>query len=289
MDARIAERPPGRAMIAPPPTSAAAIHAARPEVFQLLMRTPAFRPARGGAAQDRRSTVRVLSYMTDPNGVHSEIAAREASGDLSRSGALAASPVGQPAPVARVMGDDPVEATKRQLSQSPGFAGQDFEAAAVRQGVEQFGEMVRKVDFPEVRGRPDQERIPGDRRKLDRADARLWRAYRQRRQDDRPVHARQYRRGRWPRLSRRCLSRRAFGRHRQYRVMISRTGRKPRSRLRGWRQTAQNAAVRLAEISREMNVNPPVTDLSDANAELRLVTAARLQMAKSRQQLRPPW
>jgi hypothetical protein len=47
----------------------------------------------------------------------------------------------------------------------------------------------------------------------------------------------------------------------------------------------ENAAVRLAEISREMNVNPPVTDLSDANAELRLVTAARLQMAKSRQQL----
>jgi hypothetical protein len=34
-----------------------------------------------------------------------------------------------------------------------------------------------------------------------------------------------------------------------------------------------------------MNVNPPVTDLSDANAELRLVTAARLQMAKARQQL----
>jgi hypothetical protein len=43
--------------------------------------------------------------------------------------------------------------------------------------------------------------------------------------------------------------------------------------------------VRLAEISREMNVNPPVTDLSDANAELRLVTAARMEMARSRQQL----
>ncbi|MCP4289819.1 MAG: hypothetical protein GY792_36270, partial [Gammaproteobacteria bacterium] len=43
--------------------------------------------------------------------------------------------------------------------------------------------------------------------------------------------------------------------------------------------------VRLAEISREMNVNPPITDLSDADAELRLVTGARLEMARSRQTL----
>ena len=46
-----------------------------------------------------------------------------------------------------------------------------------------------------------------------------------------------------------------------------------------------NAAVRLAEISRDLNLSPPVSDISDADAELRLVTAARLQMAKSRQQL----
>src|SRR6478752_1733291 len=83
----------GRAMVAPPPTSAA-VDATRPEVFQLLMRTPAFL---GLPPDERRriagDTVRVLSYMTDPGGVHSEIAAREASGDLPRSGALAASPV----------------------------------------------------------------------------------------------------------------------------------------------------------------------------------------------------
>ena len=39
----------------------------------------------------------------------------------------------------------------------------------------------------------------------------------------------------------------------------------------------ENAEVRLAEISHEMNLNPPVSDITDANAELRLVTAARLQ------------
>jgi hypothetical protein len=150
---RIAEPPAGRTLVAPPPTSADAIQAARPEVFQLLMRTPAFL---GLPEQERRriagDTVRVLSYMTDPNGVHSEIAAREANGDLPRSGALAASPVGRAAPVARAQAENPVEATKRQLSQSPGFAGQDFEAGAVRQGVEQFGEMVQKVDFPKFVG-----------------------------------------------------------------------------------------------------------------------------------------
>jgi hypothetical protein len=47
----------------------------------------------------------------------------------------------------------------------------------------------------------------------------------------------------------------------------------------------ENPTVRLAEISRDLNLNPPVTDISDANAELRLTTAARLHMAKSRQQL----
>src|SRR5262249_4618254 len=47
----------------------------------------------------------------------------------------------------------------------------------------------------------------------------------------------------------------------------------------------EDRAQRLAEISRDLNLNPPVTDISDANAELRLTTAARLHMAKSRQQL----
>jgi len=47
----------------------------------------------------------------------------------------------------------------------------------------------------------------------------------------------------------------------------------------------ENAAQRLTDISRELGVEPPVTDISDPNAELKIVTAARLQMAKSRQQL----
>src|SRR5262249_8405968 len=38
------------------------------------------------------------------------------------------------------------------LSQAPGQVGKDFEAGAVRQGVEQFGALVQKVDFPKFVG-----------------------------------------------------------------------------------------------------------------------------------------
>jgi hypothetical protein len=285
MDTRIAERPPGRAMVAPPPTSAAAIQAARPEVLQLLMRTPAFLSL---PEEERRKIagdmVRVLSYMTDPNGVHSEIAAREASGDLPRSGALAASPVAQAAPVARVMADDPVQATKRQLSQSPGFAGEDFEAGAVRQGVEQFGEMVRKVDFPKFVG----GLIKNVFQAIVESSIEQMRAYGElignvakttdqfMRDNIGEAAGRDYLADAYPDVLSVGIDNTAND------FADGEEAAQPPPRLEA---NGENAAVRLAEISREMNVNPPVTDLSDANAELRLVTAARLQMAKSRQQL----
>ena len=54
--------------------------------------------------------------------------------------------------LARAQEDDPVEATKRSLSQSPGMVGDKFKAGAVREGVEQFGALVKKVDFPKFVG-----------------------------------------------------------------------------------------------------------------------------------------
>ena len=62
-------------------------------------------------------------------------------------------------------------------------------------------------------------------------------------------------------------------------------GARRRRRPRSARHQGRGSGRRLAEISRDLGVNPPITDISDPNAELRLVTAARLQMAKSRQQL----
>ena len=285
MTAVAVDRPPVAADPALPPTSAAALEAARPEVFQLLMRTPAFL---GLPEEERRriagDTVRVLSYMTDPNGVRSEVAAREASGDLPRSGALAPSPVASSGPVSRALEDDPVEATKRQLSQSPGFAGKDFQGGAVREGVEQFGALVQKVDFPKFVG----GLIKNVFQAIVESSIEQMRAYGElianvakttdqfMRDNIGEAAGRDYLADAYPDV----LS--VGGGTTADAFATGETAEQPTSRMEAH---GDNTAERLAEISREMSVNPPITDLSDADAELRLVTAARLQMAKSRQQL----
>lgn len=43
---------------------------------------------------------------------------------------------------------DPVTSLKERLAEKPGQVGQEFEAGGVREGVQQFGELVKKVDFP---------------------------------------------------------------------------------------------------------------------------------------------
>ena len=282
MNPRIAQPPPARAVAAPPPTSAAAIDATRPEVFQLLMRTPAFLSL---PEEERRKiasdTVRVLSYMTDPNGVHSEIAARETGGGMPSGTRVAQA---QSAPLAAALKESPVEATKRQLSESPGFAGGDFEAGAVRQGVEQFGEMVQKVDFPKFVG----GLIRNVFQAIVESSIEQMRAYGElianvakttdqfMRDNIGEAAGRDYLADAYPDVL-------SVGTGNTADSFADEEGaEQPPPRLEA---NGEDAAVRLAEISREMNVNPPVTDLSDANAELRLVTAARLQMAKSRQQL----
>ena len=263
-----------------PPASAAAFDATRPEVKRLLTAIPAFLDL---PEDERRRiaahTVQVLAYMADPGGVQADVAAREASGDLPRSGALPA------APAARALADEnPVEATKRQLSQSPGFAGKDFQAGAVQQGVQQFGEMVQKVDFPKFVGGLIQNVFQA----IVESSIQQMRAYGElianvakttdqfMRDNIGEAAGRDYLADAYPDVLGIDLGSTADA------FEEGEGAEPPPPRLQA---TGDNAAVRLAEISREMNVNPPVTDLSDANAELRLVTAARLQMAKSRQQL----
>ncbi|QAY75978.1 hypothetical protein [Sphingosinicella sp. BN140058] len=263
----------------PPTTSAEALDATRPEVRRLLTAIPAFL---GLPDEERKriaaDTVHVLSYMTDPGGVQAEIAEREANGELPRSGALAA------APAARALDESATEATKRQLAKSPGFAGKDFEAGAVRQGVEQFGEMVQKVDFPKFVG----GLIKNVFQAIVESSIEQMRAYGElianvakttdqfMRDNIGEAAGRDYLADAYPDVLSVDVGTTADG------FADEEGAEQPPPRLQA---NGDNAAVRLAEISREMNINPPVTDLSDANAELRLVTAARLQMAKSRQQL----
>src|SRR6185295_19943913 len=43
---------------------------------------------------------------------------------------------------------DAVDDLKARLAAKPKLIGEEFKAGAVREGVEQFGELVKKVDFP---------------------------------------------------------------------------------------------------------------------------------------------
>lgn len=284
-----------RQMIAatPEPASAGgdgAFAASREAVRRLLTAIPNFT----GLSETERqqlamATVKVLTYMADPGGVFSEVAAREARGELpagSLPGELKPAAAAMAAPVAEGL-EDAVEATKQNLSSSPGFAGKDFQAGAVKQGVQQFGEMVQKVDFPKfvggliknvfqaiVESSIEQMRAYGE------LIANVAKTTDQFMRDNIGEGAgRDFLADTYPDVLSVEIG---GGASESFADEGDESGTAARSQVvaRG-----DDAAVRLAEISRDLNLTPPVSDISDANAELRLVTAARLQMAKSRQQL----
>ncbi|WP_175794429.1 hypothetical protein [Burkholderia ambifaria] len=271
-----------------PPTSAAAFDATRPEVRRLLTAIPSFLDL---PDDERRriaaDTVRVLAYLADPNGVHAEIAEREANGELPATGLARPIAPPHPVPAATALADDPVTATKRQLAQDPGFAGKDFQAGAVKQGVEQFGQMVQKVDFPKfvggliknvfqaiVESSIEQMRAYGE------LIANVAKTTGQFMSDNISEGAgRDYLADSFPDV----LSVQAQDGAGAFDAdSAGAAAAAAPSRLVAQGDDAQQ---RLAEISRTYNLDPPVTDLSDDKSELRLVTAARLQMAKQRQQL----
>lgn len=103
----------------------------RSEVRSILEATPAFRAM---SAPDQKALanamVRVSSYLADD--------------PQALAGALAEQKGQQPAEEKK----DPVGDIGMRLAEKPGQVGKDFKAGAVREGVEQFGEMVKKVDFP---------------------------------------------------------------------------------------------------------------------------------------------
>lgn len=279
------------ALAAPPPVPASreAFDASRAAVQRLLTAIPSFPglsdEERTGMAQ---ATVKVLSFMADPNGVYSEVAAREARGDLP-AGTLPNNVAAEvaPAPTARALAD-PVEDTKKALSKSPGFAGKDFEAGAVRQGVEQFGEMVQKVDFPKFVG----GLIKNVFQAIVESSIEQMRAYGELIANVAKTTD-QFMRDNIGEGAGRDFLAQSYPDDLSVEIGGTAEGfaddgdaaAAPAAPTAQLRAVGDDAAVRLAEISRNLNLSPPVTDITDANAELRLVTAARLQMAKSRQQL----
>jgi hypothetical protein len=257
-------------------TTPEAIDAVRPQVRALLTDIPAFHvlppdEQRAMAA----NMVKVMSYIADPNGVVGSLPAPPA-----QAQSLARSPQ---QPLARAQ-NDAVEATKQSLSSSPGMVGKDFKAGAVREGVDQFGALVKKVDFPKfvggliknvfqaiVESSIEQMRAYGE------LIANVSKTVDSFMQDNISAGA-----GRdW--LAQKYPD--ALGVETSSSSTSFAEGGAAPPVTASLVARGENAEVRLAEISHEMNLNPPVSDITDADAELRLVTAARLQMAKSRQQL----
>jgi len=114
------------------PTPTDQLAQVRSEVRSILEATPAFRAM---STPDQRALanamVRVGTYLVDaPDAVASALA------DQAKST--------EPAEEKK----DPVGDIGMRLAEKPGQVGKDFKAGAVREGVEQFGEMVKKVDFP---------------------------------------------------------------------------------------------------------------------------------------------
>ncbi|MDZ3832308.1 MAG: hypothetical protein U0S50_10870 [Sphingopyxis sp.] len=239
--------------------SADAIARVRPQVREMLTNIPAFgemsAEEQGNLANNM---VKVLAFMDDPNSIVSEAMA----GDP-----LAAAMVGpQKKP-------DANEQTRQNLSKSPGFAGKDFEAGAARQGTDQFVRLVQEVDFPAFVGGLINnvfQTIVSSSIEQMRAYAELVANVAKSASDYMNENiglgqGRDYLADRFPDLLR------------------VEPGEEGQSRLV---PTGEDPEAGIAEIYKTMGIpGEPITDLDDENQEMQLVNAARLAMAKSRQQL----
>jgi hypothetical protein len=238
----------------------------RPQVRDILMSSEGFRKL---PPEEQRSLagqmVKVATYMANPNGLAKE--------ELGPGGGVLATAQA-----------DGVEATKDRLSKAPGFAGKDFVPGATKAGVEQFGELVKKVDFPMfvsgliqnvfqaiVDSSIQQMRAYGEllanvaktvdqfaQDNITENNARDWLV--QRFPDDLEVDTESMAGG--------------------FAEGDVEPPVQPKIVAKG-----EDTEAALQKISESLQIANAITDLSDEEQERRLVQAARLQIARSRQQL----
>src|SRR5688572_17241070 len=109
--------------------------AVRPRVQELLTAAPGFAKLSPDERRDlAEKMVKVCAYMANPDGLATAAAAADAAA-ASAAPALATAQA------------DGVKLAKERAATDPGFAGEDFVGGASRHGTEQFGELVKKVDF----------------------------------------------------------------------------------------------------------------------------------------------
>ena len=247
------------------------LNVVRPEVRNILDATPAYKKlSPDEQKQIARSMVKVAAYMSNPDGLADKAFEPDGNGVLVRAQA-----------------DDPTTIAGRRAAQDPGFAGEDFEAGAVRQGVEEFGRMVQKVDFPKfVSGL-----IQGVFQAIVESSIQQMQAYGQLlanvaksvdqfAQDNiTENNARDWMQERYPDVfSLEESSGDDFG----FGFAEGEEAPQPQAKLA---VVAEDETAALQRVSNDLGLAQPITSISDPDSELKIVTAARLEIARGRQQL----
>ncbi len=245
------------------------LRAVRPQVRHLLESSAGFRALEPEKQQDiARTMVRVASYMANPQGLAKQ-ELTPGKGVLAKEQAL---PVyGAPAQALA----NPVDQAKNKASEKIGtFAGSDFEAGSVKQGAENFKNFVGAVDFPKFVGgliqNVFQAIVDASIQQME-AYAELLKAVAQ--------TVDQFAADNISMNNARDWMTQRFGAD----LTIDTSDEESGPRLGVKSEDEPEAA--LTRVSQELQLAEPVTDLSDPEQESRLVMAARMQMARSRQQM----
>jgi hypothetical protein len=246
----------------------------RAKVRELLEGSPSFRRL---SPQERQSfakqMVDISAYLANPEGLVTE--------EIERQKAWKVTPKKPPLAQAQA---DAVDMAGKRASSSPGFAGKDFQAGAVKQGVQQFGELVKKVDFPKfvsgliqnvfqaiVDSSIQQMRAYGD------LLANVAKTVDQFAQDNiTENNARDYLVQKYPDKLGIDTSQTSSG---------FAEGDTPAVVTPKLVTKGDDPEAVLKSISADQGLDKPITDISDPEQEQALVLKARLQMARQRQQL----
>lgn len=243
------------------------LSAVRPQVRMLLESSEGFRQMPVAQQQElARNMVRVASYMSNPDGLAKE-ELTPGKGILDKSR--------EPGGLAKALAGE-VDKAKGKASDKVGtFAGSDFEAGSVEQGADNFKKYIGSVDFPAFVGGLIQnvfQAIVDASIQQMNAYGELLKSVAQTvdefAQDNISLNnARDWLVAKFPGdLGITPPDGESSG------PVITATNQ-------------ENPDAVYPRLNGELGLAQPITDLSDPDQEVRLVQAARLQMARSRQQL----
>jgi hypothetical protein len=243
------------------------LRAVRPQVRHLLESSAGFRALEPEKQQDiARTMVRVASYMANPQGLAKQ--------ELTPGKGVLAKELSERSAPAQALAN-PVDQAKNKASEKIGtFAGSDFEAGSVKQGAENFRNFVGAVDFPKFVGgliqNVFQAIVDASIQQME-AYAELLKAVSQTVDQFAADNISMNNARDW--MSQRFPT--------DFAIDTSDSEAGPRLGMKN----EDSAEEALARVSQELQLAEPVTDLSDEEQEGRLVMAARMQMARSRQQM----